>query len=406
MALKDLPIWPFEPDWNEGLGETLEWKTDILQSPTGSEQRRALRLLPLRTFDFTVALDGAERSMLDNLIMAHSGDDWYLPLWHDVRMVDGTATASHLPIKTRNIPLGTAMLVLGETPFDYEVTEFVQFAEGGGMNVSPPLSRVPRAGTRLFPMIQARLVEEPSQTAITDTLITAEPQFIVTDYSSDIPAPTAAEAGLTSSYRGFHVLTRESDWSERGERGQQRLLDTFDAGVGAPEQHDTAGRPFPTQQHRWVLDGYEDHTTFQALLHWLRGRCVPVWVPTWMGDMRLISAVSADATSIQVERCGFTLAGGPRPEREDIMIELMTGARIYRRITGSGAGVISETIQLDSAVGTALSPQNVLRICFVSLMRLDHDTVEINHITDLEGVSEAALTFRAAPNSRVVEAGF
>lgn len=217
---------------------------------------------------------------------------------------------------------------------------------------------------------------------------------------------TNAAAGLTDVYRDFHVLTRESDWTDRGTRGQQRLLDTFDTGTGTPEQFDTAKRPFPTQQHHWVLDGYPEHARFYNLLDTLRGRAVPVWVPSWMDDMRLVATVSASATSMQIARCGFTLAGGPRPEREDIMIETVDGRRFYRRIKASAAGPRTEVIQLDNALGVTLAPEDVLRICFISLMRLDHDSIEVNHITDSEGVSEVSVTFRAAPNTRVPDAAF
>ena len=215
-----------------------------------------------------------------------------------------------------------------------------------------------------------------------------------------------AAAGLTDAYWGFHVLTQASDWSDRGERGQQRLLDTFDTGIGKPDQFDTAMRPFPTQQYHWVLDGYHDHARFYNLIHALRGRAIPVWVPTWMDDLRPVAPISAGATSIQIARCGFTLAGGPRPEREDIMIETVDGRRYYRRITSSAAGSSTEVVNLDNALGVTLSPEEIIRISFMSLMRLDHDSIEIEHITDAEGASEVSVTFRAAPNTRVPDAAF
>jgi hypothetical protein len=215
------------------------------------------------------------------------------------------------------------------------------------------------------------------------------------------------EAGLLDEYRGFHVLTLESDWSDNFERGQQRLFDTFDSNVAKQLRVDTANRPFPTQMHKWILDGKDDHLKFYALMQALRGRAVPVWVPTWMYDMSLAASYTAGQNAITVNRCGFTLAGGPRPEREDIMIETVGGQRFYRRIIDSAtdSGGI-ETLVLDSAVGVNLTADNVLRICFMSLMRLDQDSVDIEHITDLEGVSEVQVAFRAAPNLRVSESAF
>lgn len=88
------------------------------------------------------------------------------------------------------------------------------------------------------------------------------------------------------------------------------------------------------------------------------------------------------------------------------MIETVDGRRFYRRIKASAAGPRTEVIQLDNALGVTLAPEDVIRICFISLMRLDHDSIEVNHITDSEGVSEVSVTFRAAPNTRVPDAAF
>lgn len=215
------------------------------------------------------------------------------------------------------------------------------------------------------------------------------------------------EAGLLDEYCGFHVLTLESDWDDAVDRGQQRLFETFEVEVGTSLRVDTANRPFPTQTHKWVLDGVDDHATFYALMQALRGRAVPVWVPTWMYDMNLNATATAGATTIVVDRCGFTQAGGPRPEREDIMIETVGGDRLYRRILSSATDLSGrEVLLLDSALPISLARESVLRICFMSLMRLDQDSIDIEHLTDLEGVSEVQVTFRAAPNLRIATSAF
>lgn len=216
-----------------------------------------------------------------------------------------------------------------------------------------------------------------------------------------------AEAGLLDEYRGFHVMTLEPDWSDSIERGQQRLLDTFDVDTGRQVRVDTANRPFPTQTHRWVLDGLDDHQTFYALMQALRGRAVSVWMPTWMYDMTLHQAIPSGSQTMVVKRCGYTLSGGPRPEREDIMIETLSGERYYRRIIESAVdGSGRETLLLDAPLPAQVGLDDVLRICFMSLMRLDQDSIEIDHMTDIEGVSEVQVMFRSAPDIRVPQSAF
>lgn len=416
MTLASHPVWPFEPNWESSVGETLAWSTDVLTSPTGAEQRRSLRYFPRRSLKFSVAVEGAERALFDNLLMAHASRDWYLPIWYDVTITDAASTTTVLPCPpSTSIAVGTPIFVRGETVYDYQISEVTSITPTS-ITLSPPLARTVPAGTIVHPMTVGRLIEQPALSAVSDSIEVAEPQFLMVEPPVDVvfedevmpdydtPKPNA---GLLESYRGFNVLTRESDWTDAVERTQQRLYESFEVEVGTSLRVDTANRPFPTQRHKWVLDGVDDHATFYALMQALRGRAVPVWMPTWMYDMRLDSDYIAGSPTIVVGRCGYTMAGGPRPEREDIMIEMVSGERHYRRILDSANGASGrETLLLDEPLPSNVAPHDVLRICFMSLMRLDQDSIEIDHLTDLEGVSEVQVTFRAAPNLRVVAAGF
>lgn len=410
MAIENHPVWPFEPNWTSPVGETLAWVTDILQSPRGTEQRRSLRYFPRRTLDFSISMEGAERSFFDNLMMSHAHDDWYLPIWFDLTLTTAMSTVTSLPCNpSHNIVAGTVIFIGGSSAFDFQIAE-VSAVTPSVINLTDPLARAVPAGARIFPMTIGRLVEMPAITALTDGLETAEPQFLITEKPNDSDQDNQSElisrAGLVDEYRQFYVLTRASDWSDSHERGQQRLLDEMENPTGLPVRVDTAKRPFPSQQHHWALDGVGDHRSFYALMQVLRGRAIPVWLPTWMDDMRMDEPSLATESVIRVKRFGYTEAGGPRPEREDIMIELVSGERIYRRITNSAITGSGETILLDAPLGVDLLPIDVLRICFMSLMRLDHDSIEIEHLTDTEGAAEVKLTFRAAPNSRVAEPAF
>jgi hypothetical protein len=59
--------------------ETLEWKTDVLQSPTGAEQRISRRLSPRRTFEFTTLVHDTGRQRFEYALaglcrhMGHAG---------------------------------------------------------------------------------------------------------------------------------------------------------------------------------------------------------------------------------------------------------------------------------------------------------------------------------------------
>ena len=70
MAIQNYPVWTFEPNWSGSVSEMLEWLTDVMASPDGSEQRRSLRSFPRRSMDVATAAEGDERQLLDNMLIS------------------------------------------------------------------------------------------------------------------------------------------------------------------------------------------------------------------------------------------------------------------------------------------------------------------------------------------------
>ena len=408
MALENIPVWPFPADWSSPVTETLEWLTDVSQSPSGAEQRRCLRYFPRKTLDWSVVAWDDERALLDNLLSAYGAGNWYVPLWHDVRISSDVAASNFIPCTpwSFNMRSGTAIFIAGSSLFDYQIAEVSSLSQSG-ITLTEPLNRLVPGGSMIYPMTIGRLVEQPAQSALSDACTTAEPQFLVVEPPIDTGAAQPNEAaGLSDIYRGFYVLTLQPNWSDRTERGQQRLLSEFDNRINAPARVDTALRPFPTQKMQWIVDGAADHNKFYTLLQYLRGRTNAVWLPTWMDDMRLSGPIQPNASNMSVMRTGYTLAGGPRPEREHFMLELIDGRRFYRRITSATSTSTNERLLFDDPFGELIEPSSVLRICFITLMRLDQDSVQIEHLTDMQGVAEAEVTFRSAPDIRTATPAF
>ncbi|MDO5646298.1 hypothetical protein [Paracoccus sp. (in: a-proteobacteria)] len=401
-------VWPFEPNWTNRVSETLEWLTDVLRSREGAEQRRSLRYHPKRTLAFSVGVYGDDRTLLDNLLATHGGRPWHLPLWYDVAIARDINIGKFIPCsvgESSRIVQGVLLFVPGKTSFDYRVLKVASVNLSGITLEETPTMPVLK-GTKLYPMTLARLAELPELTAVTDEYASADMQFAINEAygPSDV---SQSSAGLSETYLGHGVLTQEANWQQSPQHGSERLIDEI-VGEGGSSYHvDVARRPFPSRKFTWFLSGFEGHHTFYRLMQHLRGRAVPVWLPTWTYDLRLVAPTTRTGRTMRVARSGFVLNGGPRPERDHIMIETVDGRRFYRRITSA---IMAETdverIGINIAFGEVIKPDDVLRICFMSLMRLDHDSIEIEHLTDLEGMSEVTLTFRSAPSLRVASGGF
>lgn len=402
MAIAELPVWPFAPDWASPVTENLEWLTDVLMSPSGAEQRRALRPYARRSFNFTTVLEGEDRNLYDLLVMANGSGLWYAPLWFHATVVqEPTAGNTIVCSPSLGLGIGTPIIILTDRAYDYRLAE-ISAVTDTSIVLANALGTVVPAGALVYPMTKGRLIEMPNMTAITDTLGAAEVNF----RSIEATVLATDDSWLEDTYRGFYVLPRESDWSDGTERSQQRILQSFDTTLAPEVVADTAGRPFPTLRMNWFLDGQDDHARFYALMQTLKGRAVPVWLPTWMTDLRPVADIAATDSSITVARCGLTLAGGPFPERQDVMIELLDGQRFYRRLTSATMSSGNEILGIDTPLGVDVTPREIVRVSYMSLMRLDHDSIDIDHITDTDGMSEIQVTFRSAPDIRVPSAGF
>lgn len=79
-----LPVWSIPPNWQDGIGETLEWRTSVQASARGAEQRRGMRLSPRRSFEVTFTPRGPIRTLFDLFIMRAGGSEIYFPVWPDV----------------------------------------------------------------------------------------------------------------------------------------------------------------------------------------------------------------------------------------------------------------------------------------------------------------------------------
>lgn len=384
--------WSFAPDWADGVIERLTWATDILQSESAVEQRRAIRLAPRREFEASMYVEGRERQLLDLALFGWGSRVWALPIWPEVQLlgVSASAGALSIPCSTQYLDFragGLAML-RGESAFASETVEIASVT-ANSLLLKRATQQTWPAGSRLYPVRSAQLTQQPSLTRLTDTTSSADVQFLVVE-PCDWPALMPA-----TLYKGRPVFETHPDESEDLTSSYQRLLLTLDSGSAIPLMTDTANRAFPVQAHRWLEMGRTERAALRSFIYAMKGRQKSVWLPTHADDLTLVDIVSSLATTIDIANIGYSRFASAKTGRCDIRIQLWDGSIFYRRITGSSELSIDiERIAIDANFGQQILPADVMRISWMVLCRLDSDTVEIEHITDSEGLAATQLVFR------------
>lgn len=193
-------------------------------------------------------------------------------------------------------------------------------------------------------------------------------------------------------FRGNPVLSIAPNEVDNLTHSYERLQQQLDNLSGRPLLVDSANASFSLFQYRWFLTGSEQHQDFYAWLNLLNGRQKAVWLPTFSDDLQLIKAISG--TRLEVANCGYTKFGQGQNGRQFVQIELTNGERLYRKIVLSEELGAVERLSVDEPFLNSIPPSLVKRLSFMSLCRLNSDTVNIVHHNDIQGVSTAEMTFR------------
>lgn len=389
--MTNIITWLAEPNWTDGVKETLDWKTDVLQSPTGAEQRISRRLSPRRTFEFSILLADNDRQRLENAIFHAGAARWALPVFSDIYVLPADIAAGARVIELDTVGRdfsvgGTLLLKDGLTMNSRSSLIDIESVTSDALTLSAPLSEDWPAGVILYPARRAILTDPPSFTRYNSSLSSAQIRFRVDEhnaYSDDI--------GTLPRYRQHPVLEIESDWSESVTGQYLRLLLELDNGSGLTARTDTARRPFVMQSHNWMPFGRDEQAMLRRLFYFLRGRQKTVWVASPNHDFYAVSGINGNV--IDVENAGF-VDFGIVPGRRDVRILGTDGTCFYRRIVA--ATILSEAVERLLLDGPAINlPLNDIEsLSFITLCRQESDSVSWQHVTDGDGLAKVSTTFR------------
>ncbi len=393
MALDhELPVWGVRPNWSQPIIETLTWLTEVLQSQSGAEQRVALRVAPQRMFEARYNPHEHERTFIDLVMHRLSRNEWMMPLWFDRATTKAPAVAgsSRLELVTEHhefLAGGMAYLV-GDDIFSGEAVQIAS-VDATGLNLTVPLSAAWSAGAAVHPMRRGWF-EESSHVLLTSRLGESNIRFHVIE-GNDL----TDEGEWSVMHDGTPVLTETPDWSNNIEIDLSFLGDEFDSITGKKRITDTAGRTFRQQQHAFFLHGAAEQFAFRQMLYRLRGQQKGIWLPTFADDVQIAAPANVAAASIDIRQVGLTYIGGPVDGRDRLFF---ADGQIVP-ITASALAAGNDRLTLGAGLATAKQIGD--RASFIEKARLAQDSVEIEHIGDIDGLARSTLSFRAFADRRV-----
>ena len=384
-------------DWSKSISESIQWLTDILQSKTGYEQRRSLRLTPRINYEVELLIYDAERQYFDLAMIGWGAKTFAIPVWNQQQWLKTAHGAGGLIVycdtTNRNFRANRLAILRGQTAFDNETVE-IESVLADRLILKRPLQKNWSKGTCFSPAVTAQLSGQPNLIKRTDRMMRTSVALTVTetvDHVATLP---------TTTYRNYPILEEKPNEQNDLTHSYERLLTQLDNKTGLAFQKDLAQSAFGLYQYDWMTYGRAQQANLRALFYALRGSQKAIWLPTFSDDLTVKAVITASSQTIDIQWCGYTRFAQKQLGRQDIQITLRNKTVLYRRITSATeVNSATERLSVDQSFLNQINPADIINVSFISLCRLSNDTLNFEHINDSDGIAKASVTWRGVRES-------
>lgn len=366
--------WKWEPNWVDPVRERLAWLSDVQISYNAKEQRRKLRAWPRQYYSFTFDIDKTDLQFFENALYAWGSRTFALPVWTDGQTLAGIVAqgSTIIPVNTTNSQFVAGEQLIFINGGDHEALQIAE-VEADNVTVAQPTAVAWLPGTQVYPCRSAKL-----ENVVELKRFIRSYGYGVANFRCDDGAIAGALDESGNLYLEYPVLEDEPDWGEDPGMSYARKQSVLDYEIGRVRIGDEGEIPWMLFLNNYKMMGRNEIFHMRAWLYARVGRVRACWVPTFAADMTLKGTISAAATSISVESCGLVAYAAANVNRRDIRIELVNGDIYYRRVGNPATDdATTESVDIDSPLGIEVTVDEVSRISWMALCRLDQDDIEI-----------------------------
>lgn len=370
-------LFPHAPE--RGIEETLEWKTDILKSANGGEQRVSVRKNPRQFFNMLLRIEeGKElRDMLTLLKGWHPGV-FGMPIWWEARELGADAAVDDTVV-TVDTTAGDfreeGLAILWNNEEQYEALQ-IDTLTANSITFTSPLSIDFVAGeTLVMPVRMAHLSATISGSRYHKNLMDVQLSIRVLDNDADL-----ADTGAFSEHNSKVLLDDANMVSGTLPDDLTREILSIDNATSVPTQFSDWLASHPITSKAFVADSLEEVWAIRQLLHALRGSQVSFYLPTFYKDLNVVENLTATSSYMDIENQGYCDFIQAQEPFKSVWIELTDGTILTRQITDYIE--ISDTVErltVDTPWASTVTPEEIERVSFCRLVRIIDDKATFVH---------------------------
>ena len=389
-------VWPFRPDFASPWRVSYEFKTEVITSRSGVEQRRALRIRPRKTIEFKATTKGDSFIDLKRMLTRWQNGRFILP------------EISRKIAVTTDIASGTSVIPVSEVPFwavagrdiiiqrpisPYKWEQSVHGIQS--VNVGTNTITITNAtdfdwtaGTAVHPALLCLMEPETSLTSITSTVGEINVRFSV----DPTYEPNPINPTTFTTFDGREVITKSPNWSSNPVTDFIYPYEQVDFGRGAIETI----RPilFSTQSRRMTYLSRTSADAEEMLAQFMRAKGQRSEFFTDSGEPDIIPSVETPAGNNIIRVAGRDVFDTYANDtvHKALLFKMVDGTNHYTKVQSITLDGSDSLITVVSAVGQTVSSSTIVRISWVRLSRHATDSLSLEWVT--ESVAQTQLTMR------------
>jgi len=380
----NVPIWDVPPNWSSTYKVSREYKTDILTSRGGKEQRRAMRETPRKSLEFTSLLKFGEMRRFQSFLGQRQGFPFYLPEVTAKTRTAETIAANGLSVLLERKPgwlqLGTVVILSDGDRMDARVISLingnrVDFLAGGGTGVTGAWPKGTKVYYAVYGMLNANMSARVHTSAVTEVQITFNvmPGSEPPSWRATVPA---------STFAGREIFTMKPNWATPLSINFATNNDVVDNGVGQISVFQPVQFNDRVTRMTFLNKTIEQYELVQSFYERMKGQQGVFWCPTWLDDFEL-DARTAPGSIVYVKGTDA--------------VDFMAADSVYRNIailtTDNTLNCYNVTsigkVNGENVSALAISPPltaavraKIKKISWLVLCRLATDTLTTSFVTD------------------------
>lgn len=367
------------------IGETLQFKTDILKNNDGSEQRVKVRHAPRQLITFTVRTDAdLTRDQINTVLFDWQARVFGLPIWFEQRPLDSDiligATDFDVDTADADYRVDSLVMIWASNQL-FEVLEVDSFTANNIVTKTPFAKAFTAGITNVMPVRTAY-----TRPALSNTRFAIGPSDFKMEFEV-LDNIDLADLGSFNTYQGVGQSVAKPildgfnfmGGATIGE-GNRRRVERLDVLTGPPIQYSPWSKGKPIYQFGFEAKSFAEVYDWRQLAHYLRGSQLSFYVPTGRTDIKPIGDILDTSSFMDVQNFGFTNFIQEVTPRSDLRIVAKDGTASVHQITASQEQTETvERISFSPAKVGDTTLADLDRVEFVTLCRIDSDKVDIIH---------------------------